>query len=146
MNIIQEIREEVRAAWREPSSRDLTILAGLFLVIPAVIGSYLLFWKGSANGWIWIVAGVALALCRLIPPLFRGIYRVWIQFSVVLGYFISRIILTLVFFLVITPTGLIMKLVGKDPMERKLDPLAPTYWQAKEQEPNPSIERYERQF
>lgn len=146
MNVIQEIKDEIRSARRIPSSRDLTILAALFLVLPGLIGGYLLFGKGSGNGWIWIVAGAALAVSRLIPPLFRAIYDFWIGLSVVLGYFVSRILLTIVFFIVITPTGLIMRVVGKDPMERKLDPAATTYWRRKEQESDTSVERYEKQF
>jgi Saxitoxin biosynthesis operon protein SxtJ len=146
MNIIQDIRDEIRSTWKEPSGRDLNLLAVMFLVIPGVIGCYLAFWKGSWNGYVWIVVGLALAFSRLIPPLFRLIYGFWLGFSVVLGYFISRIILTMVFFIVLTPTGLIMRVLGKDPMERKLDPGAPSYWRPREKSDDNSIERYEKQF
>lgn len=146
MNIIQEIKDEIQAVYKEPSGREMTILALIFLVIPGVIGSYYAFWKHSPNGYIWMAAGGVLCLARLVPPLFRLIYRLWIQFSVVLGFFVSRILLTIIFFLVITPTGLIMKLVGKDPMDRKLDPNASSYWIRRDQEANGSIERYEKQF
>jgi hypothetical protein len=146
MEIIKEIREEIRAASREPSSRDLTILALLFLVIPGLIGLYLLLWKGSGAGYIWIIVGALLCLARLIPPLFRNIYRLWLGFSVVLGYFVSRLLLTIIFFLVITPTGLIMRLVGRDPMERKWEPNAATYWKPRDQNADTSLERYEKQF
>ena len=118
----------MRAAWKEPSSRDLNVLALLFLVIPSVIGSYTAFWKGSSNGYVWIAAGIVLALSRIIPPLFRGIYRVWFGFSIVLGFFVSRLILTMVFWFIITPMALIMRVIGKDPMERKFDPNAGSYW------------------
>jgi hypothetical protein len=57
MNIIKEIRDEIRAVYREPSSRDMTILALLFLVLPGVIGAYLLFWKGAWSGSLWMAAG-----------------------------------------------------------------------------------------
>ena len=146
MNIIEDIRSEIRAAQREPSSRDLTILALLFLLLGTAVGGYQLFWKGAASGWYWIIAGVVLCLFRLITPLFRGVYSLWLAFSVILGYFVSRIILTIIFFLVITPMGLIFRVIGKDPMERKLDRKAISYWSQKEQEANPSIERYEKQF
>lgn len=136
----------METAWKEPSGRDLNILALLFLVIPCLIGSYTAFWKGSANGYIWIAAGVVLAVCRLIPPVFRAIYAFWFGFSIVLGYFVSRIILTVVFWLVMTPTGLIMRVTGKDPMDRKLDPGAPSYWKPREPATDTSIERYEKQF
>lgn len=146
MSIIKEIRNEIKAAYREPSRRDLNILALIFLIGPSLIGLLLLFWKGSSNGYIWIGVGSGLFLSRLVPPLFRLIYRGWISFSIILGYFVSRIILTLIFFLVITPTGLLMRLFGKDPMDRKLDPKAVTYWQKREQPTDTSVERYERQF
>jgi Saxitoxin biosynthesis operon protein SxtJ len=146
MNIREDIRSEIRAAQREPSSRDLTILALLFLLLGTAVGGYQLLWKGAAAGWYWIIAGVVLCLFRLITPLFRGVYRVWLAFSVILGYFVSRILLTIIFFLVITPMGLIFRVIGKDPMERKLDRKAISYWTQKEQEANPSVERYEKQF
>ena len=146
MNIIKEIRDEIRAVYREPSSRDMTILALLFLVLPGVIGAYLLFWKGAWSGSLWMAVGAFLSMCRLVPPLFRVIYRLWIGFSVILGYFVSRIVLTVIFFLVITPTGLIMRMVGKDPMERKRDPTVSSYWIRKDDSQETSIERYEKQF
>jgi len=47
LSIVQEIREEIKGAFIEPSSRDLTKLAALYLIIPGLIGSYLLFWKAQ---------------------------------------------------------------------------------------------------
>ncbi len=146
MNIIEEIREEIQAVQMEPTKRDMNILALLFLGIGCAIGAYVLFWKGSSNGYIWAAGGAALCACRAIPPLFRGIYRFWVGFSVVLGYFVSRILLTIIFFIVVLPTGIIMKILGKDPMERRRDPDTATYWKQKEPEADTSIERYEKQF
>ena len=146
MNIIEDIKSEIRSAKREPSSRDLTVLALLFLAIGAAMGGSQLFWKGTAAGWYWIIAGAVLCLFRLITPLFRSIYRSWLAFSVILGYFVSRILLTIIFFIVITPMAVIFRIIGKDPMERKLDPKAGSYWLRKEPEADTTIERYEKQF
>jgi hypothetical protein len=146
MNIIHEIREEIQAAQREPSNRDLTILALLFLIIPGLIGLYLVFWKGSEAGYVWMIVGAVLALSRLIGPVFKTIYSLWLAFSVILGYFVSRALLTIIFFLVLTPTGLIMRIVGKDPMDRKWDREAKSYWIKREADPNANLERYEKQF
>ncbi len=85
MSIVSEIREEIKAAYREPTKRDLNVLALIFLGLPGLIGAYLVYWKGSSNGYIWIGVGAALFLCRLVPPLFRLIYRVWVSFSIILG-------------------------------------------------------------
>lgn len=146
MGIIQEIRDEIQAVDREPRSRDLTILALLFLAILSVIGAYQLFWKGSDSGYYWIGAGVVLAGLRLIPALFLQLYRLWLRFSVILGYFVSRIILIITFFLAVLPIGILMRIFGKDPMDRKLDPQAPSYWIKRDRQEDVSIERYEKQF
>ena len=146
MSIIAEIRDEIKAVYKEPSSRDLTLLAFLFLGVCSLVGAYQLLWKGSGSGYYWIGVGIALCLSRLIPPLFRRLYRLWVSFAVVLGYFVSRAILLIVFYLVLVPTGLIMRTVGRDPMERKWDPQAQSYWINKEPEEDSSIERYQKQF
>jgi hypothetical protein len=146
MNIIQEIKDEIQTAQREPSNRDLNILALLFLIIPALIGLYMVFRKGSDAGYIWMIVGAALAATRLVQPLFRAIYSLWLGFSVILGYFISRALLTIIFFVVLTPTGLVMRLVGKDPMDRKWDTSAESYWIKREDDRSANLERYEKQF
>ena len=146
MSIIEDIKSEIRSAQKEPSSRDLTILALLFLLIGVGLGGLQVFWKGNSTGWYWISAGVILSAFRLIAPLFREVYRFWLALSVILGYFVSRILLTIIFFVVITPVSLISRIAGKDPMERKLDPQADSYWMRREQETDTSIDRYEKQF
>lgn len=146
MKIIEEIREEISSVYQEPRPRDLTMLALVFLVAFGAIGSYALFWKGHHTGYIWIGAGLFLAALRMIPGVFGQVYRLWIGLSVCIGYFVSRAILTVVFFLVIVPTGIIMRILGKDPMERKLDPNAASYWQPRSQPETINIEDYERQF
>ncbi|MFH0821948.1 MAG: SxtJ family membrane protein [Pseudomonadota bacterium] len=146
MNIIEEIRQEIKATYREPTNRDLNLLALLFLIIPGIIGLYVLLWKGSHSGWYWIGVGGTLALSRAIKPLFAVIYRLWLGFSVVLGYFVSRILLTLIFLIAVVPVGLLMRIVGRDPMNRKFDPEAPSYWIKREPESDVSIARYEKQF
>jgi hypothetical protein len=145
MSIFKDIHDEIIAAAIEPSGRDLNILALVFLVVPSAIGG-LWLWRGFASGWWLIGIGAGLAVLRVIPPLFRRVYRLWLAFSIVLGFFVSRILLTLIFFLLITPVGLIMRATGKDPMERKIDPEANSYWIPRSEQNELTVERYERQF
>jgi hypothetical protein len=105
MSIIKEIKDEIKAAYREPTKKDLNVLALLFLVLPVAIGAHLLYWKRSSNGYIWIAVGLILFIARFIPPLFRRIYSLWVSFSIVIGYFVSRALLTFIFFIVMAPTG-----------------------------------------
>ncbi len=146
MSIIKEIREEIKAVDKEPTGRDLWILAVVFLIILSAIGSYSLFISGKWTGKIWIGAGVVLFALRFIPPLFRLIYKYWVRLAIVLGYFVSRILLTIVFFIVVLPTGLIKRVLGKDSMKRELEPEAKSYWEPRTDPPEQTIERYEKQF
>jgi hypothetical protein len=146
MNIIQDIREEIESTYVEPTKRDLTMLAVVFLVVLGLIAAYFLFWKGTSTGYYVAGVGALLALSRVFTAWFRLVYRVWVVFALILGYFVSRGIMTIVFFAVVLPTGLIMRLVGKDPMERKLDSDAASYWIKREEQTQPTLERYEKQF
>lgn len=89
------------------------------------------FYQRSQGGarWLWLgMLGMALVLmlCALVAaPLLQPVYRGWMRLGEALAWLNTRILLTLVFFLVVTPTGLVMRLFGRSPMEtRRRD----SYW------------------
>jgi hypothetical protein len=97
------------------------IIAGLFGV--------LLPWLFDLNYpyWPWIVLAVFLAWGLAAPTTIEPFYKLWMRFGLLLNAVMSRIILGIVYYLVVLPTGLIMKLKGYDPMKRKLDPSLNSY-------------------
>ena len=92
----------------------------------------------GAVGLVLTVAGVAVSALR------RPLYVAFMLASFPIGWVVSHLVLIIVFYLVITPIGLILRLLGRDPMERRLDPAAPTYWTARE--PKSDIDSYFRQY
>ena len=68
--------------------------------------------------WPWILAAVLSALGIVIPMALRPVYRIWMRFGLLLSKVTTPIIMGLVFFLLITPIGWIMKLKSGDPMAR----------------------------
>lgn len=88
-----------------------------------------LFEKTSQNWPIWpfIVLAVFWGLALFAPKVLEPINRIWIKVGNVLGWVNSRIILGIMFFLLIFPIGLLLKLFGKDSMSRKLDKNIKTY-------------------
>ncbi len=76
-------------------------------------------WRG-AQPWVVIalvsIAAVLLLLAAVAPSLLRPVYRGWMHVGEALGWLNTRIILTLVFFLVVTPIGLLMRLFGRSPI------------------------------
>lgn len=105
--------------------RKFGLVTAIFLII---------FFDGLIP-WIWditppawpIIAAAVLSFFALVRPLWLNpFYRVWMRFANVLGWINTRIILSLIFFLVVLPTGLIMRL-SRDPMRRKWDKAVTSY-------------------
>jgi uncharacterized membrane protein len=69
--------------------------------------------------WPWIVAGILWGLALLIPNSLKRIYQGWMYFALVIGWINTRLLLAIVFFLIITPIGLFMRLFGKNPVKNK---------------------------
>jgi hypothetical protein len=91
---------------------------------------------------LWIV-GVTLALASQIPVFGRIVYLVVMLPSSFIGYFVSKVVLFLIFFLVFVPTGLLVRLIGKDLL--RLRPKAPrAIWVATNSDKG--ADRYYRQF
>ncbi len=130
-----------------PSRKDLRIFAALQLPFFSLV-SFLLSRRGTIDPdtvwWILGSSAVVGVLGVLWPAAIRWIYVVWVAAVFPIGWVMSYVLLGGVFYLVVTPIGLIMRLCGHDPMQRKFDPQAKTYWQPREQAK--STDRYFRQF
>jgi hypothetical protein len=78
-------------------------------------------------------------------PILKPIYVGWMTFAFALGWVNTRLILGIVFYLIFTPTGLVMRLLGKDPLGLRFDRHATTYWVRRKPQ-DPSKQRYEKLF
>jgi Saxitoxin biosynthesis operon protein SxtJ len=94
----------------------------------AIIGLWptLLQNKGPRIGAV-ILAGVLQSMAVIVPRSLSGAYRGWMIVGHCLGWVNTRVILCVIFYAVFTPLGLIIRLLGQDPMNSKLDPSALTY-------------------
>jgi hypothetical protein len=90
------------------------------------------------------VGGVLFLGGLLVPRWLIPIERRWMAAAAVLGAFNARVILTVSYYVVVTPFGVLMRLVGRDPLDRRLG-TGDSYWQKRPAEPPPSRERYARQ-
>lgn len=97
----------------------ITLAAFFALVFGAVIPWII---ENSASAWVWYTSIVLLLLSLVVPKSLFYVFRLWMFFSSVLGFVNGHVILSLVFFLLIFPVGLILKLFGKDPLNRRFNP------------------------
>lgn len=102
---------------------------------------------GEANpALLWLGLGGATlgATLWLLPQMTLPFYLVWYFLACCIGIVVSNALLAAFYYLILTPTGLIMRLLGRDPMARRFDPRLPSYWSETEKAVAP--ERYFRQF
>lgn len=71
--------------------------------------------------WPWVVFGVMSTWSLVAPLSLRLVYRAWMRFGLLLSKITTPIVMGLVFYVVITPFGLVLKLAGKDAMRRRFD-------------------------
>jgi hypothetical protein len=100
--------------------------------------------KSKALNTLWSIAAVCLTLGLLAPAVVLPFLRVWMKVLVgPLGWFNTRLLLSLVFFLVLMPIALILRLSGRDPLDRQLEPEAESYWNDK---PKLAKDHFEHSF
>jgi len=92
-----------------------------------------------------ILAAVLCALGLIAPKALQPLFVVWIKLAIALNWVMTRVMLSLAFYLMITPVRLIIRLFGDDPLKRAWQPDAATYWEEPEDQPK-ELERYLNQF
>jgi hypothetical protein len=116
-----------------------------FAVVFLLIALYPLAFGGQPHLWAFAVAALFLLAGLFAAPLLRPLNRLWLKFGALLHSITSPIILGIMFFLVIMPIGLVMRLFGKDFLRLRLEPEAQTYW-IKRDPPGPEKTSLDRQF
>ena len=121
---------DLRAAPLPASTRDLRSFAFTFGTVATIVALFLL-WRSRMTGsqGFFVAAVLFVLIGALAPGLLRPAYAPWMKFAEILGYINTRILLGLFYFLGVTPTGLLMRLAGKDPMTRTFKRKGETsYW------------------
>jgi len=123
--------------------RTFGMALALFL---AIIGT-VHFFKGNVptNYWFWGTALLIFATSVTLPVLIKPVYQAAMFVAHILGWINTRLILGLIYYLLFTPVGVIMRVLGKDPLHRKFDKQAKTYWKVRDRTARPK-EHYLRQF
>ena len=84
-------------------------------------------WDFRYPTWPWIVFGILAALAIFAPMLLQPVHRTWMRIGLLISKVTTPIIMGFVFFLVIMPVGIIIRIAGRDPLHRKLDSSTDTY-------------------
>jgi hypothetical protein len=137
--------DATRLVDHQPGRRDLLVF-GLALPVAIVLAGLLVgrHLGPTARVGVWAGGAVLVLLYAAVPaarrPVFVGVSRL----TAPIGWVVSHVVLVLVFVVVVTPVALLLRLLGRDPLNRRPDPLATTYWVGRRTDSDPR--RYFRQF
>lgn len=122
--------------------RKFGITVGLVLLAIGVI----LFLSDKSSFTYFGAIGFLLIFFGIIyPAILKPLNKIWMMLAVVLGWFSSRVILILLFYVVLLPLGFFLRISGKDFLKLRLNKNAKTYWEKRDKTIKELID-YERQF
>ena len=100
----------------------------VFFIVFVLIAIYPLINQGEVRIWSLIISFLFLFLGLLNSKILTPLNKLWFKFGLFLGKIISPITMGIIFFLVVTPIGLLMRLFGKDVLNLKLNKKKSSYW------------------
>ena len=108
----------------------------LFFVVFFVISLWPLISQGDLRLWAFILSLVFLVLGVLNSKLLTPFNKLWFKFGILLGSIVSPIVMGAVFFIIVTPVGLIMRFLGKDLLRINKNRTISTYWINRDKQKN----------
>jgi len=130
-----------------PKSKQLQSFGKIALVASVVISLLLYLLKGIAIQWVLIIFAfgfIVFIISMISLKLTKMIYLGMILVTLPIGFGVSFILLAAFYFLLLAPIGLIFRLIGRDPLYRKFDSNAKSYWLSRQPPKGP--EQYFHQF
>ena len=100
----------------------------VFFIVFLIVSIWPLTYDEPVRIWSAIISSVFLILGLMNSKLLTPLNKLWFKFGMILGAIVSPVVMGVVFFLVVTPIGLIMKIMGKDLLNKKYDKKKRTYW------------------
>ena len=137
------IKEEFK--YIKESKKDLRKFGLTVGVVLLLIAAFLFYFEKPSAIYFGVIGGVLLVSGLTIPQMLKPLNKVWMGLAIVLGFFMSRLILTILFYFALTPISIIAKLARKKFITLKYDKSAKTYWEKRTIIKKKQLD-YERQF
>jgi hypothetical protein len=128
------------------STKQLRTFAIVLIALLSIFG-LINFFKGNLpiTIWLWSLASAILLMALLLPSSIKPIYQAAFFIAQILGWINTRLILGLIFYLIFAPIAILFKMIKKDPLDRKIDRQAKSYWISRDNEVV-NQEQYLKQF
>ncbi len=129
---IKEIFQEIRTL--DTSKKAIRKFGLVIFIGLGVIGIFISLKTHNLNvsKWLWSIGLLFLILGFILPSILRPVYRLWMLIAYFIGGIVSRVILTVLFYVVLTPTGLVLRLFRKDLLNQKFCENCDSFWVKKD--------------
>ena len=109
----------------KPSEKSFGVI---FSIVFLIVSLYPLINSEGLRIWALVVSTIFFLIAFVAPKVLVLPNKLWFKFGLLLGAIVAPIVMALVYFVTVVPTGLIMRLLGKDLLKQKLDKNAKSYW------------------
>ena len=110
----------------------------VFAIVFLIVALYPLLTSAGLRSWALVVSIIFFLLAFIAPKVLVFPNKLWFKFGLLIGSIVAPIVMAFVYFVTVLPTGLIMRLLGKDLLKQKLDKNSKSYW-VKRSEPMGSM-------
>lgn len=124
------------------SNRAFGIVIG---VVIGIVGAWPLLGGEAPRWWLLVPAGIFGLLAFAAPSSLSALNRLWTKFGLLLHRLVNPLLMGIIFFLAVVPTGLILRLFRKDLLQTRFNPEAESYWISRTP-PGPEPETMKNQF
>lgn len=131
---------------RNPSRRELLWFGGLLGGFLIVVGA-VLYWRFDMDATayaLWIAGPLVATLYYGLPSIRKPVYLAWMHAAFPIGWAVSHLLFAIVYYLVLTPIALALRLGGREVVTRRFDRAAATHWIERRRVEDPA--RYFKQF
>ncbi len=137
------LKEEIKNIKDDKTTlRKFGLTVGTVLLLVGIM----LYLTDKPSSVVFGGVGILLILFGLIlPSILKPLNKIWMILALIMGWLMSRVILTILFYLVLTPIGITAKIFGKKFLNLKIDKEAKSYWNKRDKTVTEKID-YERQF
>ncbi|NQU66882.1 MAG: hypothetical protein HQ510_02965 [Candidatus Marinimicrobia bacterium] len=102
---------------------------GITIGIVSIVIAGFFYWKNKESFQLLLTVGTVLCILgAVIPFVLKPVHWIWMSFATILNWFMTRVILSLLFYMIVTPIGLISRMLGKQFLKLKWNKAKPTYW------------------
>ena len=109
----------------------------VFSIVFFIVGLYPLFNSQDFHIWALLIAVIFIILSYWAPKVLTFPNKLWFKFGMLIGHLVTPILMALIYFIAVLPTGLIMRILGKDLINTRLDKKTKSYWIIRDEKMGP---------